>query len=67
MFDDEDKKDINSEEEVSDGSNDAQSNEEQAYEPASFEEMSAEDTGNNAVESEEHHKEGDKTVTKSEP
>lgn len=63
MFDDEDKKDINSEEEVSETSGDTSNDEQQAYEPASFEEMSAEDASANAVESEEHHKEGDKTVT----
>ncbi len=63
MFDDEDKKDINSEEEVSETSGDTSSDEQQAYEPASFEEMSAEDANINPAEGDEPQKSGDKTVT----
>lgn len=63
MFDDEDKKDINSEEEVSETSGDTSNDEQQAYEPASFEEMSAEDANANTVRNEEQHTHGDKTVT----
>ena len=65
MFDDEEKKDINSEEEISETSNDTAGDEEQAYEPASFEKMSAEEANvhSEKEEAEEPHKSGDKTVT----